>query len=205
MSEGRMIDGRIVFPGNPWPEGHPIEEFEWTARIEGGDLWFDLHLRSAEYDSERQFDADDENEEDEASSWEAPIVWNNYHRCTLYSTFWGEQGGFRVCAIDAFSLAWLDGRAFAVDPVEAEIEDADDRPFHIYLLGHDSVANHRVEFRRVAGSDIDGSNIDSSDAFDILWSGDIALSYVGDSRLEHRFEARIARVPCPAIPALSDR
>ncbi len=188
-----MIDGRILFPGNPWPDGHPIDEFEWTARVEDGELWFDLHLRSAEYDSEREVEDD---EEKDLSSWEAPIVWNNYHRCTLSSTFWGEEGGFRVCPIDDFSLAWLDARVFAVDPMEGEIgaadedEDEDDRPFHIYLLGHDSVANHRIEFRRIPGSD----------NFNILWSGDIALSYVGNYRLEHRFEARIAGVPCPAIP-----
>ena len=188
-----MIDGRIIFPGNPWPEGHPIEEFEWTARIEGGELWFDLHLQCAEYDSEREIE-DDEGEEHDAS-WEAPAVWNNYHRCTLSSTFWGEEGGFRVCAIDDFSFAWLDGRVFAVDSAVAEIDDANERPFHIYLLGHDSVANHRIEFRRIAGSD----------AFDIIWSGDIALSYTGNDQLEHRFEARIARMPCPAIPPLSDR
>jgi hypothetical protein len=182
-----MTAGRIVFPGNPWPEGHPIEEFAWTARIEDGDLWFDLHLRSAEYDSEREIE-DEDDEKD--SDWEAPTVWNNYHQCTLSSTFWGEAGGFRVCPVDAFSPVWLDGRVFAIDPIDSEIDDADNRPFHIYLLGHDSVANHRIEFRRIA----------DSDTFDILWTGDIALSYVGDYRLGHRFDARIARVPCPAIP-----
>ncbi len=199
-----MIEGRILFPGNPWPEGHPIEEFAWTARMEGGDLWFDLHLRSADYSSEREYDVDDEDED--APAWEAPFVWNNYHCCTLSSTFWGEKGGFRICPIEAFSLAWLDGRVFAVDPVDGEIgeTDADDtddaensggRPFHIYLQGHDSVANHRIEFRRIY----------DSDAFDIFWTGDIALSYFGNYRLEHKFEARIARAPCPAIPPLSDR
>ena len=111
----------------------------------------------------------------------------------------GRGRRLRVCAIDDFSFAWLDGRVFAVDSAVdsavAEIDDANERPFHIYLLGHDSVANHRIEFRRIAGSD----------AFDIIWSGDIALSYTGNDQLEHRFEARIARMPCPAIPPLSDR
>jgi hypothetical protein len=26
-----MSQGRIFFPGNPWPEGHPVEIFQWTA------------------------------------------------------------------------------------------------------------------------------------------------------------------------------
>ncbi len=192
MSEERGIEGRIVFPGNPWPEGHPIEEFEWTARIEGGDLWFDLHLRSADYDSGREIDVDeDEVEDDKDSDWEAPIVWNNYHRCTLSSTFWGEEGGFRMCPLDAFSPAWLDGRGFEVDPQDGTVDD-DDRAFHIYLLGHDSVANHRIAFRRSG----DGER------FDIVWAGDIALTYGGNDALEHRFEAVIRNVPCPDIAAL---
>jgi hypothetical protein len=186
-----MSERRIVFSGNPWPEGHPIEEFAWTARIENGDLWFDLHLRSADYDSEREI-ADEEDEDEKDSDWEAPIVWNNYHRCTLSSTFWGEGGGFRVCRADSFSLAWLDGKVFTIDPTEGEIEDDDELSFHIYLLGHDSVANHRIEFRRIGDSGV----------FDIVWTGDIALSYTGNYTLEHRFEAIIRGVSCPDLPSL---
>jgi len=184
-----MIEGRIVFPGNPWPEGHPIEAFEWTARLVDSDLWFDLHLHSAAYDSEREID-DGDDEED--SDWEAPGVWGNYHRCTLSSTFWGDSGGFRVCAFEDFSPAWLDGRAFGVDPVDGEVDD-EDRAFNLYLLGHDSAANHRIEFRRLG----------DSDRFDIRWTGDIALTYTGNTALEHRFEATIRGVPCPDLAALA--
>ncbi|WP_430781416.1 hypothetical protein [Actinoplanes sp. G11-F43] len=43
--------GRIWFPGNPWPDGHRIEEFAWTGRIDdAGRLWFDLTLRTGPYD-----------------------------------------------------------------------------------------------------------------------------------------------------------
>jgi hypothetical protein len=180
--------GRIFFIGNPWPEGHPVEEFAWTARLVDDELWFDLHLRSADYDSEREIEYDDDTDYD--SDWEAPIVWNNYHRCTLSSTFWGEIGGIRVCRLDAFSLAWLDGRVFELDPADGEVDDDEDHAFHIYLLGHDSVANHRIEFRRQG----------DSNRFDIHWTGDIAQTYIGHNSLDHRFEATILGVACPALP-----
>jgi hypothetical protein len=181
-----MIDGRLLFPGNPWPEGHSIEEFAWTARLVDGEVRFDLHLRSANYDNEREID-DDGAEYD--SDWEAPIVWNNYHRCTLSSTSWGDSGGFRVSPAGDYAPAWLDGRAFTVDPAEGEIDDPDEHTFHIYLLGHDSVANHRIAFRRIGASDL----------FDIEWTGEIALTYSGDYALSRRFEARIHGVLFPHL------
>jgi hypothetical protein len=182
-----MIGGRIRFDGNPWPEGHPIAEFAWTARIADGRVRFDLHLRSADYDSERAIEDDEDVEYD--SDWEAPIVWNNYHCCTLSSTFWGGENGFDVCAADEFSPAWLDGREFAVDTIEGEIDDPETLSFHIYLLGHDSAANHRIAFRRIGESNL----------FDIVWHGDIALTYAGSYALAHRFEASIRSAPFPSL------
>jgi pyrroline-5-carboxylate reductase len=185
-----MIEARIHFPGNPWPEGHPVAEFVWTAREENGRVWFDLHLRSADYDAEREIDDDEDSEYD--TSWDAPGVWGNYHRCTLSSTAWGGRHGFEACAISEYSPTWLDGRTFEVDRVEtdmSEIDDPDELSFHIYLLGHDSVANHRIAFRRRGDSDL----------FDIEWTGGIALTYAGDDTLAHRFEARIRGVLFPHL------
>ncbi|WP_213600936.1 hypothetical protein [Pseudoxanthomonas japonensis] len=188
------LPGRIHFPGNPWPEGHALTEFAWTARVVDGVVWCDLHLRSADYYAERDIELDEGEDEDHDSSWEAPGVWGNYHRCTLSSTFWDDEGGFAVCPVDTFTPAWLDGRTFEVDTIAggtlADIE-LDDLAFHIYLLGHDSVANHRIAFRRIG----------DSDRFDILWSGDIALTYAGDDNLDRRFDARIANVPFPTLPS----
>jgi hypothetical protein len=48
-----MERNRIYFKDNPWPEGHPIKEFVWSARIEGSDVWFDMHLETENYYSER--------------------------------------------------------------------------------------------------------------------------------------------------------
>jgi hypothetical protein len=85
---------RIVFAGNPWPEGHAIARFEWTADIRDGQVWFGFHLESANYYAEREGD----DLGDEATDWQAPIVWDNYHRARISSTYW-HRGGFVVCAL----------------------------------------------------------------------------------------------------------
>ncbi|MCH6483270.1 hypothetical protein MMG85_06780 [Pseudoxanthomonas sp. LH2527] len=180
--------GRIHFPGNPWPEGHALAEFAWTARVIEGVVWCDLHLRSANYQAERAIE--EAEDEDHESSWEAPGVWGNYHRCTLSSTHWDSDRGFPFCSVGDFTPDWLDGRTFEVDTITTgtlEGIELDNLAFHLYLLGHDSVANHRITFRRIG----------ESDRFDIAWSGDIALTYAGDDHLAHRFEARITAVPFP--------
>ncbi len=183
------IEGRIRFPGNPWPEGHALEEFAWTARLVEGRVWFDLHLRSRPYYDERDIEEDEDAGHD--GDWQSPGVWGNYHRCTLSSTFWGGEGGFPVCEAALYTPEWLDGRTFEVDRAEGEIPDADDLAFHLYLLGHDGAANHRIRFQRT----------DDGDRFDIAWDGNIALTYVGNHALAHGFQARIVGVPFPQLPA----
>ncbi len=180
-----MAADRIVFEGNPWPEGHAIEVFTWTAREVDGEVWFDLHLETADYYAERDIEDDGE---DADSSWESPGVWGNYHACTLSSTKWHE-GGFKVCAKADYSPAFLDGREFIVDPDPESFEDWDDHAFHIYLLGHDAVSRHRIRFERIG---------DSND-FTITWEGRIALAYVGQHEYRYAFSAVIGDVPLPDV------
>ncbi len=81
---------KIYFTDNPYPNGHNIEEFSWSGRIdEYGSIYFDFHLKTENY-----YANDDENEEDEAEGlpdWDSKIVWGNYHACILSSKYWGEQ------------------------------------------------------------------------------------------------------------------
>lgn len=181
-----MKAGRIRFIGNPWPEGHGIETFLWGARVVDGDIWFDLHLESDYYYGERQIEDDPDVEY--ISDWVAPIVWGNFHRCTLSSTKW-HTGGFRVCAMREFSLAALSGQSFHVDPLPCDLADYDARAFRIYLLGHDSAVNHHITFSR--GED--------PGCFDVRWRGGIALTYVGEYEVRHSFEAQIHGVPVPGL------
>lgn len=177
-------ENRIWFPGNPWPEGHPIEDFQWTAEVHDGVVWFYFHLETADYFSERPIQ--DEEDEDQ-TSWEAPIVWGNFHRCTISATYW-HKGGFPVCAEDQYSSEFLDGHEASVDPLPLDPDRyLDDLAFLTYTLGHDSVAGHQIKFSRRG----------ASDRFDLHWKGKIALVYSGHYDYDYEFEARIFDVELP--------
>ncbi len=161
---------RIVFPGNPWPDGHRIAQFAWTGRYDLEGLWFDFHLETAAYD---EGDSGSEGTED----WTAPIAWNNYHHCTLSTRKWGDRGVFVGDENRPFDLTQL--RTLTADPLPISKADfRETRSFGIYLLGHDAVADHRWQFSRVGGSD-----------FRIDWTGKIALAYVGDDEFKYTFRA----------------
>lgn len=194
-----MSQDRIFFPGNPWPEGHPVEAFEWKASVRDGQVWFDLHLQSAAYDAEREIeetdeadedDEEDDKEEDEvfASDWESPGVWTNYHRCTISSTKWPGYRGFAVGPLSGCNLESLDGFEATVDDPPPEDQRAN--ALHIYLFSHGAVARQRIRFERVAGTD----------RFDITWHGRIALSFGGDPDYDHAFTATLFGVQAPALP-----
>ncbi len=180
-----MPANRITFIGNPWPEGHLIKKFEWLASERDGQVWFDFHLQTEDYESERSID-DDSNVEC-TSDWESPIVWNNFHACTLSSNNW-HNGGFAVGQVGKVFLETLDGVEVAVDSPAPE--DMEDNAFHVYLLGHDATAHHRIKFSRIPGTD----------RFNICWTGKLALAYVGDYEYKHVFEAKVFDVKAPQLP-----
>lgn len=178
-----MKDGRIRFVGNPWPEGHRIDELRWTGHLdpETG-VWFDLHLKTADYTEGDRPRSDEDEEEDAEDSWHSKGCWSNYHACTISSTAWGDEKGFLVGSEKKkFDLATLTSRTFRVDsPPDAE----DETPgFHTYLLDHDSVGDHRISFPRRLGVD----------EFSLKWRGRIALTYAGDEEFKYRFEADVPR------------
>lgn len=170
---------RIWFPGNPWPEGHRIVEFAWGGRLDPGvGVRFTFELVSADYDEDDPPGAEDGDDEPE-SDFEAKIAWCNFHRCSVSSA-----GGFVVGTPDEpLDFATLADRTFRVDRPEdlAGLDDDDDLAFHIYLLGHDSVADHRIRFPVVH----------APFEFELEWDGRIALTYVGDVELRHGFHVRV--------------
>lgn len=170
--------GRIRFPGSPWPNGHALETLTWSGRLdpESG-LYFDLHLRSANYNAEVDFDDD----EDVDDSWKAPIVWNNYHRCTLSSTFWDGNGVHVADEADPLNFSTLHEWVWHVDDRVA-VDDHDQHSFNIYLLGHDAALRHRIQFTRAGGK------------FGLHWRGKIALTYVGHTDLAHSFSVESSRI-----------
>jgi len=180
-----MKTGRITFHGNPWPEGHPIREFTWSAYEDDGYVWMNFDLSTATYNSERQVEQDIEQV---VSDWGCAVVWMNYHSCDLSSDH-PEGQGFKVCHQKRFTPAWLHGQEFKVDARPGRNYNPDDLAFQIYLLGHDSCANHKISFQRVG----------SSNLFDITWTGKIALSYAGEYEFKHDFTAKICGVEFPFV------
>ncbi|NOU70290.1 hypothetical protein GC098_02360 [Paenibacillus sp. LMG 31458] len=174
------MTNKITFKDNPWKAGHRILNFIWSGHINEDGLWFDFHLESADYDEENnELDSQDD---EEVSDWQAKIVWNNYHNCTLSSTYWGEASGFQVGKeLNQFDIRKLGSKVYDVDPLSKY--DFDNPSFNIYLLGHDSVAEHRIHFSE-----------NELNKFDIKWEGKIALTYAGQNEFLHSFEANLLNV-----------
>jgi hypothetical protein len=173
-------DNRIYFKGNPYLKGHRIKKFIWSGRLdENQQLWFDFHLETDDYYAED--DIEDEEDDEADSDWEAKSVWANYHSCTISSTKWQSQGIEIDTTKGKFDFDGLPQNELSVDTLPLENDfDFDDLSFQIYLLGHDSCANHRIKFSQ-----------NNTNSFDIEWSGKIALTYGGEEEFKHDFSAFI--------------
>jgi hypothetical protein len=173
--------GRIWFHDNPWPNGHAIDEFVWSGRLDAdGSLWFDFHLKTVNYDSEGPAALDLEDD------WRSPGVWMNNYSCTLSSTEWkdeGSKGLFLGNAAGPFAWARLGVAELTADPARAgeRYDDSEPPAFWIYLTGHDGAADHRFRFNPTAERAV----------YDIQWTGRVALVEAGRYELDYAFRAGI--------------
>jgi hypothetical protein len=88
----------------------------------------------------------------------------------------------------------MDGARFHIDPLPCDLSgDYETLAFHVYLLGHDAVADHYIQFARIPHTDL----------FKVVWEGKIALAYAGDYEAKYRFVAEIDNVPFPVVGAMS--
>jgi hypothetical protein len=181
------LPDRIIFPGSPWPKGHAIVQFRWSARIEpASGLWFDLDLKSANYNADDPVEEDVE-EPVSRTNWKSKIVWNNYRNCFLSSRKWNDRG-FQVNPDKTpFDFDSLDGREFRVDPLP--IDDEDTPAFGIYLQGHDSVADHTISFKK----------LEAKNTWSIAWRGRVALTYLGHPEFSHQFKVWVTRTSFDGI------
>ncbi|PEO67010.1 hypothetical protein COI41_11650 [Bacillus toyonensis] len=185
---------RIYFVDNPWPKGHRIVNFKWSAHFKYAEeeelngvagLYFDLHLETADYDEEDLEDDEEDGEDGEAvDDWHAKIVWNNFHSCTLSSEEWDFKG-FRVGSDEVpFDLDLLNGKRFAIDFLSEDEQknlDLDLTAFDVYLLGHDASAFHNIKLTRLEGQ-----------TYQIEWKGQLALAYIGDYEFKYDFHTLIS-------------
>jgi hypothetical protein len=170
------MQGRIAFAGNPWPKGHALEELSFAAEIEDDQVTLAFSLETADYEAED--DGDDEDDEAEGEGdWTSKIVWGNYHACTMRG---------RVPVEGKLDLAALSGQEIHVDPITPDY-DPEEGHFETYLLGHDSVADHRIT---LTGGPAE---------YSLYWTGKIALTYAGDDEFKHAFALRAEGVPFDGI------
>jgi len=145
---------RIYFVDNPWPNGHRIVNFKWSAHFK-----------------------DEEEENEEVDDWHAKIVWNNYRSCTISSQEWHNKG-FRVGSDEApFDLEALSGKEYVIDFLtknEKENFDFDLTAFDVYLLGHDATAFHTIKFTKVENHTY---QIDWKGKLALAYKGDYEFRY----------------------------
>lgn len=182
-----MAESRIYFIDNPYPKGHLIKEFKWSAHLYGDGLFFHFHLKTDRYYAED--DSYDSEDEEPESSWKSYGVWSNYHACRLSSNQWDGDGIIVGNEQKQIDFKALDKLILTADTLpRPENFDYDDAPFSIYLLGHDDCANHKIHLKKNA-----------QNTFDIEWTGKIALAYVGDYDFKYDFKASIYNVTFEGI------
>lgn len=182
------MNGRIFFKDSPYPNGHKIKEFNWSARLHPiHGIYFDFHLETESYYAED--DSEDPEDFEPESDWKAKIVWGNYHACRISSNFWNYGGvlvGTEMNKIDFNKIELLNLQADILP--RPEEYDFDNPPFGIYLLGHDDCAGHHIQIKK-----------NNNATFDIQWEGQIALVYSGDDEFRYQFSAQINDVELDAI------
>ena len=179
---------RIYFIGNPYPKGHKIIEFIWEGRVDEDEiLWFDFHLRTDDYYAEDVADIIDDLTDTNAD-WRSKIVWENFHSCTLSSTYWKEENrnkGVRIgTTYEKVNFDDLLTKPILVDPLPLSSNfDYGNLAFNIYLLGHDICANHKITI------------VPKGDNYDINWIGRIELMAGGEiDDFEYEFSANIQNI-----------
>lgn len=173
--------GRIWFHGNPWPNGHQINKFIWTARVERGTgIWFDLHLETAPYDAEDT--PNNSNSDLETKDWNSKIVWCNYSSCSMSSTKWYGSGFLAATFEEPLDMGKIGSRKYSFDDQPKNLFAP--RPFNIYLTGHDSVSGHRITFKPDK----------LKRTFSIEWKGKIAMLYAGSKEFKYSFTALLKNI-----------
>lgn len=193
-TEPSNVNGRIYFPGNPWPMGHRVASCKFSASIDpsvgayaenydnpGPGLMLEFELVTADYDEDDPSDRDGAGDSD----WTSKIVWNNYGSCRIGPSQSSQVQGIRVYSGSTPFVFDLPEYRFSVDPLPIDWNTFHETcGFSIYLLGHDAVASHDIHLH---SRQPDGS-------YTLDWTGKIALTYSGGDEFKHAFKASVTGV-----------
>ena len=188
--------GRIWFKENPWPGGHTIETARFAVHIVedvddvpnaiGAQL--QLSIESMEYADEPTEEIADIGEDEEEVSWSSRGQWEAHTRCRINGTdvvIGSEMEPFALSRFENWDVKFDEGMTEL--PEDMDIEDL---TFICYVLGHDAVADHALQFRATPGR---------ANHFDIDWTGAVALAYSGEYEFEYRFRAELRGIPFEKI------
>lgn len=170
MLEGAEQDRVYFSPGNPWPQGHAVDNCYLDGKLfEDNTLQVNLHLSSVDY---RENDGGDFLDEGTDSDWGAKVVWNNYHSFSIDGTV------ATATEHNPFSMSAFVPTLLRIDELPGAYQRFldDELDFVTVVLGHDSVADHTIKI----GEERHGN-------FPIAWTARIALSYSGEETFDHSF------------------
>jgi hypothetical protein len=188
------VEGRIYFPGNPWPAGHRVVSCELIAAInpcfglyideaayKGPALTLAIELKTADYDEDDPSDRDGIGNDD----WSSKIAWNNYGSCWIGESQSSGTPGFVVSDGQLPFSFDRDEYRFLVDLLPVDWDTfMSTRAMDVFLLGHDAVADHNI---RLHSRQADGS-------YTLDWRGQIARAYVMDDQFKYTFSAHVTGV-----------
>jgi hypothetical protein len=150
-----------------------------------------------EDDSKNEDNNDDDGDDDDCFWGGGVASWGNYHQCTVSSTRWAGQGvgkGLLAGTADApLDLFKKEGQLVEADRLTwfgSERGRAAASACGTYLLGHDSVADHRIRLSLCPAGEAGGSSVAPSDdpVWTLDWRGRFALTYVGNKSYDGSFE-----------------
>ncbi|RIV20412.1 hypothetical protein DYU11_20405 [Fibrisoma montanum] len=173
------MKGRIFLNTGLFPNGHALTKFDWTARlIPGAGLFFDFDIQSEAYCS----DYDGNFEDEDHLLWESKGMWANSGACWISSTDEWETGFLVGNSVEPFTFERLGNASYCPDPLEGYWEN-EDRSFAAYILDHDFVCGHTIEFEK-----------QESGLYAINWTGKVALSNEGDFEFKYNFLVKASEV-----------
>lgn len=187
-SEGDDAGGRVVFEGNPWPNGHAlVSEFvDFGISISDAGLALHAGLKTVHYDADDVDGGGDGG--GQGGDWNSKGVWCNYGKCHLEL----DEAPLEPCDLGAF----LGGAPLRADP---ENTLAADREYDFYLLGHDYIRDHVFAVKSVYEHEplasTPGAPPERSIVVDVEWTAAIELEDAEEEKTEHRMVATLERVP----------
>ncbi len=188
LLEGADPDRVYFSPGNPWTQGHAVDYCAFEGKLfEDNTLVVNLHLSTVDY---RANDGGEFLDEGDESDWGAKVVWNNYHAFRVGGTVLvGTES-------DPISLLSIADKQFVADPLPESYQRFldDELNFEANVLGHDSVADHRIEFGAYRAG-----------KFPISWAARIALSYSGSEEFDRYFAVKTSVSELDEIYVIGDR